>query len=154
MRKASPMRFGTAGSPVVDMMEVRLRTRAGCPIATSWAIIPPIEAPIRIRALRDHTYRLQFLKGLDLARHHFSQVAHVAARLPMIRVMRPIGAALVEEAAELSDVENPRLVGATFEDELDDDEVPLDVPLLCAAVCVAVCTAALRTEANGPERQL
>jgi hypothetical protein len=46
-----------------------------------------------------------------------------------------------EEPTELSDVENPKLVGATVE-ELDvDDLLLVDVLLLCDAVCVAVCTA-------------
>ena len=61
--------------------------------------IGPIRGPIKIRALRDYTYRLQFLKGFDLARHHFAQITHVASRLPMIRVMRPAHGALMEQVA-------------------------------------------------------
>ena len=33
------------GSPVVDMIDVRLRTRCGCRKATVWAIMPPSDAP-------------------------------------------------------------------------------------------------------------
>ena len=35
----------TPGSPVVDMIEVRVATRVGCSMARAWAIMPPIEAP-------------------------------------------------------------------------------------------------------------
>ena len=35
----------TVRSPVVDMIDVRLRTRSGCRSATSCAIIPPREMP-------------------------------------------------------------------------------------------------------------
>ena len=35
----------TDRSPVVDMIEVRLRTRSGYVMASRWAIIPPIETP-------------------------------------------------------------------------------------------------------------
>ena len=31
--------------PVVDMIDVRLRTRSGCSIAIVWAIMPPIDTP-------------------------------------------------------------------------------------------------------------
>ncbi len=37
----------TAGSPVLDMIDVSDRTRAGDSIATVWAIMPPIDAPTR-----------------------------------------------------------------------------------------------------------
>ena len=33
-------------SLVVDMTEMRLRTRAGCSMAMAWAIMPPIDMPI------------------------------------------------------------------------------------------------------------
>ena len=42
---ASAVGWPTSGSPVVDMIEVKVRTRAGCSMAIVWAIIPPIEAP-------------------------------------------------------------------------------------------------------------
>src|ERR1700721_90701 len=42
---ASRVGAGTLGLPVVDMIEVSERTRSGNEIATSWAIMPPIEAP-------------------------------------------------------------------------------------------------------------
>ena len=44
---ASPRASGwpTSGSPVVDMIEVSVRTRSGCSMAMVWAIIPPIDAP-------------------------------------------------------------------------------------------------------------
>ena len=42
---ASGAAGGTSRLPVVDMIEVIERTRAGCSIATVCAIIPPIEAP-------------------------------------------------------------------------------------------------------------
>ena len=47
-----------------------------------------------------------------------------------------------EELTALSDVEKPRLVGATVDDVDVDDELVVEVLLLCDAVCVAVCTAA------------
>jgi hypothetical protein len=37
----------TDAAPVVDMIDVSDRTRAGCSIAVVWAIIPPIDAPTR-----------------------------------------------------------------------------------------------------------
>jgi hypothetical protein len=42
---ASGVGGGRVGFPVVDMMEVRLRSRAGCRIASVWAIMPPMDAP-------------------------------------------------------------------------------------------------------------
>ena len=42
---ASGVGWPTSGSPVVDMIEVSVRTRSGCSMAMVWAIIPPIEAP-------------------------------------------------------------------------------------------------------------
>ncbi len=35
-----------SGSPVIDMIEMSDATRPGCSMATVWAIIPPIDAPI------------------------------------------------------------------------------------------------------------
>ena len=34
-----------SSAPVVDMIEHRLRTRAGCVMARVWAIMPPIDVP-------------------------------------------------------------------------------------------------------------
>ena len=42
---ASGVGWPTRGSPVVDMIEVSVRTRSGCSMAIVWAIIPPIDAP-------------------------------------------------------------------------------------------------------------
>jgi hypothetical protein len=42
---ASGVAGGTAGLPVVDMIEVRERVFSGWLAAISWAIIPPMEAP-------------------------------------------------------------------------------------------------------------
>ena len=36
---------GRSGAPVVDMIDVSDSTRAGCRMASVWAIIPPIDAP-------------------------------------------------------------------------------------------------------------
>jgi len=36
-----------SGSPVIDMIEMSEATRAGCSMATVWAIIPPMDAPMR-----------------------------------------------------------------------------------------------------------
>ena len=43
---------GSAGFPVVDMIETRLRTRAGCRIATVCTIMPPIDAPTKCASSR------------------------------------------------------------------------------------------------------
>ena len=42
---ASPVGWPTARFPVVDMIEASDRTRAGCLVARSWAIMPPREMP-------------------------------------------------------------------------------------------------------------
>ena len=42
---ASGVDLPTRRSPVVDMIETRLFTRAGCRMVSDWAIIPPIETP-------------------------------------------------------------------------------------------------------------
>ena len=46
-RAAAPRAWAapTSGSPVVDMIDVSVRTRVGCSMAMVWAIIPPIDAP-------------------------------------------------------------------------------------------------------------
>lgn len=50
-RAASAAAAPRVGRPIlgegVDITEVSDRTRCGCPIATAWAIIPPIEVPNR-----------------------------------------------------------------------------------------------------------
>ena len=45
MASASGVGAPYSGSPVIDMIDVRVRTRVGCSMAMVWAIIPPIDAP-------------------------------------------------------------------------------------------------------------
>jgi hypothetical protein len=47
------------------------------------------DIPDRMQALRKHTYQPGFLRGLGLTIPHFKQVAAVAGRLPITRVIRP-----------------------------------------------------------------
>lgn len=47
-----------------------------------------VNGPMKIRALRDHTYRVRFLRALDLSAHHFTQIAHLASTLPLTRICR------------------------------------------------------------------
>ncbi len=35
------------GSPVLDMIDVSVSTREGCSMAMVWAIMPPMDAPMR-----------------------------------------------------------------------------------------------------------
>ena len=43
--RASGLGWPTEGSPVVDMIDVRVVTRSGKSMANAWAIMPPIETP-------------------------------------------------------------------------------------------------------------
>jgi hypothetical protein len=50
--------------------------------------VKPMTGPPRIRVLRDNTYRVEFLPGLNQAPHHFHQIVYLASRLPLKRVFR------------------------------------------------------------------
>ena len=61
--------------------------------------IVAVTGPITMRVLRDYTYRHPFLRGLDLSRRHFQQIAHVASRVPVSRIMAPRREFPVEQLA-------------------------------------------------------
>jgi hypothetical protein len=52
-------------------------------------LLGAVKGAPKCRVLRDYTYRVEYLQGLNLALDHFKQVAHLASRLPIIRVNRP-----------------------------------------------------------------
>jgi hypothetical protein len=45
-----------------------------------------LTGPPRIRVLRDNTYRVEYLRGLNQTARHFQQIVHLASRLPVKRV--------------------------------------------------------------------
>jgi hypothetical protein len=63
-------------------------------------VLRPIAGPQKIRLLRNHTYRIEFLQALGLAPRHFRQIADLASRLPLMRVIRPTTGFVAEEVAE------------------------------------------------------
>ena len=62
-------------------------------------VLQPIRGSARFRVLRDYTYRVEFLHGLDMTRQHFKLAAQLASRLPVIRVVRAADAFVAEELA-------------------------------------------------------
>jgi hypothetical protein len=63
-------------------------------------IIQSITGSARFRVLRDYTYRVEFLHGLDLSRQHFHLAAQLAACLPVKRIVRRTDTGVVEELAD------------------------------------------------------
>jgi hypothetical protein len=62
-------------------------------------MLKPISGSNRFRALCNYTYRWEYLRGLGLALQNFKQLAHLAARIPLIRAIRPTEGFVVEELA-------------------------------------------------------
>jgi len=54
----------------------------------------------KFRAVCHHTYRWEYLRGLDLSLQNFKQLAHLASRVPIIRAVRPTEGFVVEELAD------------------------------------------------------
>jgi hypothetical protein len=54
----------------------------------------------KLRVLRDSTYRLEFLRGQDLASRHFRQIAQIAPQLAVKNVLRPAGRFLLDQLAD------------------------------------------------------
>jgi hypothetical protein len=48
--------------------------------------VKPLTGPPRVRVLRDNTYRVEYLRSLNLAERHFQQIAHLSSRIRMKRV--------------------------------------------------------------------
>jgi hypothetical protein len=53
--------------------------------------LQPIDGPLKMRFLRDSTYRLEFLQGQALAARHFQQLARFVSGISVIEVARPAG---------------------------------------------------------------
>ncbi|HJT78598.1 MAG TPA: hypothetical protein VJ739_15440 [Gemmataceae bacterium] len=66
--------------------------------------VKPMTGPPRIRVLRDNTYRVEFLPGLDQAPRHFQQIVHLASRVSIVRAFRKRKASDVKALARV--VEN------------------------------------------------
>jgi hypothetical protein len=63
-------------------------------------LFQPMTGPMKMKTLRDSTYRLEFLQGLALAASHFKQLADVASRLDLINVARPAGCFTLDRFAD------------------------------------------------------
>jgi hypothetical protein len=66
--------------------------------------VRPLVGPVKMRALRDHTYRGPFLLALGLASHHFAQIARLVARVPVTRLVRPRFEVPVKPIADVVEV--------------------------------------------------
>ena len=99
--RAAAEGFASAALPVLDMIEVRLATRAGWPIATSCAIMPPIDAPTTCaRAMPSASIRPTVSAAMSSSaygdatgrRSHFAASASIrfAVPPPDIRDDRPL----------------------------------------------------------------
>jgi hypothetical protein len=62
---------------------------------------------VRIRALRDYTYRVEYLSGLNQAAHHFRQIIHLASRVPLKRVFCSRQEFEVEKLASVVEADFP-----------------------------------------------
>jgi hypothetical protein len=87
-----------------DWQEERVPVKRIYVLSPGWGKLDPILQPItgtrKLRVLRDYTYRVEYLRGLDMMKGHFRQVVHLASRLPVTRVVRPVGEYLVEQLAD------------------------------------------------------
>jgi hypothetical protein len=68
----------------------------------------PTNGPVKIRSLRDATYRQEFLQGQSLAAKHFQQLAKIAPRLPVIQVSRPAGRFALNRLADAIEQDVPK----------------------------------------------
>lgn len=80
-------------------------------------VLQPISGSVKFRVLRDYTYRVEFLQGLDLTLQHFKQVAELASRLPITRVVRPADGFLLDEFVD------------TIEEDFGAHRAPADPPV-------------------------
>ena len=55
----------------------------------------------RFAVLRNNTYRVQFLDGLELRPHHFKIVSAAASQIPVTRVVRPSAPNRLNELADM-----------------------------------------------------
>ncbi len=84
-KRALPLEsFSSAERVPVKRLYV-LSRRKGDPSVS----IMPLTGPPRIRVLRDCTYRVEYLQGLNLTVPHFKQIVHFASRLPLARIFGP-----------------------------------------------------------------
>ena len=88
-------------APVVDMIDVRVRTRAGCSAATVWAIMPPIDTPATwadsmSSASSSPTVSAAMSVEVVLLRREAAGEHRGQARRPEARVRRAAGVAVVE----------------------------------------------------------
>jgi hypothetical protein len=60
----------------------------------------PLTGPLKIRILRDYTYRVDFLQGLNRTLDHFQQISHLAMRLPVARLYWSRGEMTAEHLAD------------------------------------------------------
>ncbi|HHP7242918.1 MAG TPA: hypothetical protein ACFCUD_14680 [Cyclobacteriaceae bacterium] len=51
--------------------------------------INDITGPAKFQALKNHTFRFQFLKGLDIIKPHFELSMKLASVVPMYRILKP-----------------------------------------------------------------
>jgi len=63
--------------------------------------IKEMTGPPRIRVLRDYTYRVEYLQGLNVSLRHFKQIVNLASRLSMKRVFCRRGEFAVEKLASV-----------------------------------------------------
>lgn len=71
------------------------------PADTSDISLTPLTGPDKFTALQTHTYRPQFLEGLDVRVPHFRAATRLAAQLPMVRVVRPVQEFMLDELVAL-----------------------------------------------------
>ncbi len=94
-KRAVPIkRFSSAERVPVKRIYVLSRRKNDSTVSLS-----PLTGPSRIRVLRDYTYRVEFLDGLNLTSHHFKQIVQVASRIPLARVFCPRRESGVEKIA-------------------------------------------------------
>ena len=91
---AFPDEFESTPMPVACIYLVQ-------PSAGVEAEIQSVGPLVRISDLVEHTYRLNFVKGLGLQQSHFRQVARLAARVRLTRVIRPHDKFRIEKLADL-----------------------------------------------------
>ena len=60
-----------------------------------------MQAPETIQALVNNTYRVEYLQGMGALAGHFRQCAALAARVPMHRLIRPMGSFELDALADL-----------------------------------------------------
>ncbi len=66
-------------------------------------ILSPLKGIDKFNALKNNTYRWQFLKGLGKTEEHFSLVSRLAEHVDVARIMRPLDSFRVKELMELID---------------------------------------------------